>query len=254
VHVVVLSRLANRPTRLVARQLLVESYLTPQVSKIPKGEDMKLSRLGFLLVGLAALVLVAPTAVMGQSFELNPYVGFYSASPSSAGQLRNEPFYGVRLGAFLDSNLEFEAQFGYIEHFKAKNIDTRARAAIWNGGFSYNFSTDEFPFTHKFAPFFIVDVGGITTRTTGYSYSIPGNIPLASGGVLDTVRTVSVSSNDTFFNVSYGVGLKSVKLWGPMGFRGEVRGRTIPNYYHGAPTWIEGSVGVNFVFGALKPY
>ena len=62
---------------------------------------------------------------MGQSFELNPYVGFYSASPSSAGQLRNEPFYGVRLGAFLDSNLEFEAQFGYIEHFKAKNIDTK---------------------------------------------------------------------------------------------------------------------------------
>jgi hypothetical protein len=219
-----------------------------------KGEYMKLSHLGFLLLGLAAVVLVSPTEVMGQSFELNPYLGYYSSSASASGTLRNEPFYGVRMGAFLDANLEFEAQFGYIEHFKAKDIDPRTRGLIWNGGFSYNFSTDEFPFTHKFAPFFVLDVGGITTRTDGYTYPVAGKIPLASGAVLDTVRTVAVNSNDTFFNVSYGVGLKSVKLWGPMGFRGEVRGRTIPNYYHGSPTWLEGSVGINFVFGALKPY
>ena len=48
---------------------------------------MKLSPLGLLLVSMVALVLFSPTAVMGQSFELNPYIGFYSASPSSAGQL-----------------------------------------------------------------------------------------------------------------------------------------------------------------------
>lgn len=215
---------------------------------------MKHSPLGLLFVSMVALVLFSPSAVMGQSVELNPYLGFYSASPSSAGQIRNEPFYGLRIGVFADSNLEVEAQFGYIEHFKPKDIDPRSRAFLWNGGLSYNFSTEEFPFTHKFAPFIVVDVGGITTRTNGYSYSIPGNIPLASGGVLDTVRTVSVNNHDTFFNVSYGAGLKSVKFWGPMGFRAEVRGRTIPNYYHGAPTWLEGSVGINFVFGAKKPY
>jgi len=215
---------------------------------------MKLSPLGMLFGGMVALVLFFPTAVLGQSVELNPYLGYYSASPSSAGTLRNEAFYGLRFGAFLDSNLEFEAQFGYIEHFKIRDVDPRTRGVIWNGGLSYNFSTDEFPFTHKFAPFFIIDVGGITTHTDGYSYSIPENIQLASGGVLNAVRTISVSQKDTFFNVSYGAGLKSVKLWGPMGFRAEVRGRTIPNYYHGAPTWIEGSVGINFVFGAKKPY
>lgn len=215
---------------------------------------MKLSPLGLLFVCMVALVLFSPTVVMGQSFELNPYIGYYSASPSSAGQLGNEGFYGIRFGAFVDSNLEVEAQFGYVEHFRTRNVNERNRGLLWNGGLSYNFSTAEFPFTHKLAPFFVVDLGGITTGSDGYSYTIPGNIVLASGGVVDTVRTVSVSKHDTFFNVSYGVGLKSVKLWGPMGFRAEVRGRTIPNYYHGAPTWIEGSAGINFVFGATKPY
>jgi hypothetical protein len=215
---------------------------------------MKRSQLGFLFLSLVALVLVTPTAVMGQKLELNPYAGYYSASPSSAGPIRDDFYYGVRVGAFLDSNVELEGQFGYLNHFKVRDADTISRGLLWNGGVSFNFSTAEFPFTHKFAPFLIVDMGGITTRTAGYSYAIPGNIPLATGGNLATVRTVSVSNDDTFFNVSYGGGLKSVKLWGPMGIRAEIRGRTIPNYYHGAPTWIEGSVGVNFVFGATKPY
>jgi hypothetical protein len=219
-----------------------------------EGERMKLSPLGLLFASLVALVLFCPTVVMGQSVELNPYIGYSSASPSSAGQIQKEAFYGIRIGGFMDSNLEVEGQFGYNEHFKVSDAAPRTRGILWNGGVSFNFSTDEFPFTHKFAPFLIVDAGGITLRTDGYSYAIPGNIPLASGVVLDTVRTVSVGQNDTFFNVSYGVGLKSVKLWGPMGFRAEVRGRTIPNFYHGAPTLLEGSVGLNFVFGAKKPY
>jgi len=215
---------------------------------------MKRSQLGVMFASLVALVLVSPTAVMGQNFELNPYAGFFSASPSSAGQIRNEGIYGVRLGGFLDSNVEVEGQFGYIKLFKVRGIGDESRGFLWNGGLSYNFSTGDFPFSHRFAPFIIVDVGGITTRTRGYSYTIPGNIPLASGGVLDTTRTISVSPDDTFFNVSYGAGLKSIRLWGPLGFRAEIRGRTIPNYYHGSPTMIEGSVGLNFVFGALKPY
>jgi hypothetical protein len=215
---------------------------------------MKLSPMGLLVVSIVALVLFSPTAVMGQSFEFNPYIGYYSASPSSAGQIVNQGFYGIRLGAFVDSNLEVEGQLGYMEHFRNRDVTARSRGIIWNGGVSYNFATDEFPFTHKFAPFVVIDLGGITTKTDGYTYSIPGNIVLTGGQVLGTVRTVSVNQSDTVFNVSYGAGLKSVKLWGPMGFRAEVRGRTIPNYYHGSPTWIEGSVGLNFVFGAKKPY
>ncbi len=198
--------------------------------------------------------IVFPHRRDGPEFRVKPIYRVLLGITFECRSLGNEGFYGIRFGAFVDSNLEVEAQFGYIEHFRTRNIGERNRGLLWNGGLSYNFSTAEFPFTHKFAPFFVVDLGGITSGSDGYSYSIPGNIVLASGGVLDTVRTVSVSNHDTFFNVSYGAGLKSVKLWGPMGFRAEVRGRTIPNYYHSAPTWIEGSAGINFVFGATKPY
>jgi hypothetical protein len=215
---------------------------------------MILSRLKLLFASLAAMAVIAPASLMAQVAEINPYVGWYWPSTSSAGHLKDSDTFGIRAGYFLDANTEIEGTFGYMNHFQIKDTDVRTRGLLWQVGASYNFSTEEFPFTHKFAPFFIADVGGITLRSDGYSYPIAGNIQLAGGGSLNTVRTISVNDGDTFFNVSYGVGLKSVKLWGPMGFRAEVRGRTIPNYYHGSPTLLEATLGLNFVFGARKPY
>ena len=58
-----------------------------------------------------------------------------------------------------------------------------------------------------------------------------------------------MTNNNTFLQVSYGGGLKSEKLWGPLGLRLDVRGRTLPNYYHSTPTWLELTGGVNFMFG-----
>jgi len=212
--------------------------------------------LTFKLMVLTGMIsfIVATDSAFAQRAELNPYVGFQWPSTSSAGHLRDDGSYGLRTGYFLDSNTEIEAQLGYIPHFKVEGVDGRSRGFLWNIGTSYNFSTSDFPFTRRLAPFVIVDVGGITTHTDGYTYSLPGNIALAGGGTIATVRTVDVRDGDTFFNVSYGAGVKSIGLWGPMGFRAEVRGRTIPNYYHGAPTWFEASVGLNFVFGAARPY
>jgi len=215
---------------------------------------MNLSRWKLLVALLAAVAVVSPASLMAQSAEINPYVGAYWPSTSSAGHLKDANIWGIRAGYFIDANVEIEGQFGYMNHFQIRDTDTATRGMLFNIGTSYNFSTDDFPFTHKFAPFVIADIGAITLRTDGYSYAIPGSIPLASGGALNTVRTVSVNSGDTFFNVSYGIGFKSVKAWGPMGFRAEVRGRTLPNFYHGAPTFLEATVGINFVMGATKPY
>ena len=208
---------------------------------------------GLMIAGMM-LLFVSVDSAFAQTAEFNPYVGFQWPSTSSAGHLRDDGSYGFRVGYFIDPNVEIEGQLGYIPHFKVEGPDQRSRGIIWNMGMSYNFSTDDFPFSRKLAPFFIVDAGGITTKTQGYTYTVPGSIALAGGGSIDTVRTIEVRNKDTFFNVSYGVGVKSVGLWGPMGFRAEVRGRTIPNYYHGAPTWIEGSVGINFVFGEPRPF
>jgi len=117
---------------------------------------------------------------------------------------------------------------------------------------SYNFGTSEFPFSSKFSPYVVADVGGLTTLTDGYSIVRSENIPLAAGGVIDTTRTISVRDRDTFFNVSYGGGFKSEKLIGPLGFRVDIRGRSIPNYYHGSPIILEATAGLNFTWGAKR--
>jgi hypothetical protein len=46
-----------------------------------------------------------------------------------------------------------------------------------------------------------------------------------------TSRTFTIESGDTFFNFSYGGGIKGERLWGPLGLRFELRGRTTPNFY-----------------------
>jgi hypothetical protein len=58
-----------------------------------------------------------------------------------------------------------------------------------------------------------------------------------------------MNDGNSFFNVSYGGGIKSEKLLGPLGVRVDVRGRTMPNYYHTSPTWLEATVGFNFMWG-----
>src|SRR5215831_14981241 len=45
------------------------------------------------------------------------------------------------------------------------------------------------------------------------------------------------------FTFSYGGGLKAMRLWGPMGFFGDFRGRTMPNFFGHATTWPELSAG-----------
>ena len=68
--------------------------------------------------------------------------------------------------------------------------------------------------------------------------------------VLDTGRKVVVADNNAFFSVNYGVGIKTSRLWGPMGVRVDVRGRTFPNFPHNnALTWPEATAGLIFTFG-----
>ena len=42
-------------------------------------------------------------------------------------------------------------------------------------------------------------------------------------------RTIVMDDGDTFLTFNYGGGVKAMNLWGPMGVRADIRGRTIPN-------------------------
>ena len=58
-----------------------------------------------------------------------------------------------------------------------------------------------------------------------------------------------LSDGDTFFTVNYGGGVKAMNVWGPVGLRADVRGRTIPNFFHESPSWPEVTGGLLFSWG-----
>ncbi len=92
--------------------------------------------------------------------------------------------------------------------------------------------------------------GGITTniQNNGVFVLNVRGVPTIAGPVF--VANDVLSSGDTFFTFSYGGGVKAIRLWGPMGFFGDFRGRTIPNFFTGHGTnWPEVSAGLNFSWG-----
>jgi hypothetical protein len=91
-----------------------------------------------------------------------------------------------------------------------------------------------------------------TSTPTGTIASTPTGTIVSTGAPGSTV----VVANDvfrnhlTYFTFSYGGGIKLQRLWGPLGFFGDVRGRTIPNLFNGHnTTLLELSAGLNFAFG-----
>src|SRR5262249_51318619 len=74
-------------------------------------------------------------------------------------------------------------------------------------------------------------------------------LPNPTGSTVVVADTV-VRDRSTFFTFSYGGGIKTQRVWGPMGFFGDVRGRTIPNYFNGRGTnQFELTAGLNFSWG-----
>jgi len=214
-----------------------------------------------------ALVLFASPELSAQKYELNAYGGYLWPD----NQLQNSSIFGARFGWFYDTNFELEGNIGWLNRFKVDDLgDIKSRGLLWEFAASYNFSTQEFPFSTKFSPFLIGGVGGLTTRLkdvdsvtfnrfttvqvpsgSGQVQPVNSNlVPVTGSGVLTFVQPFEVEDGDTFFAVSYGGGFKSMRAWGPIGFRFEGRGRTIPNYYGGrSPTWLELTGGVNFMWG-----
>ena len=73
--------------------------------------------------------------------------------------------------------------------------------------------------------------------------------PATGATVLDPGPKTIVADNSAFFCVNYGAGIKVTKLWGPMGARVDVRGRTFPNLRGQTVTWPEATAGLLFTFG-----
>jgi len=177
---------------------------------------------------LMAIALTAETA-LAQQFEVHPYVGGYF--PRGA---HKEGSYGVRAGGYLMDFVELETNFGVLTHLNLKSfpgLDTRAYVWDFNGslaltGYSSSLSATGFQ-PKKVEPYVTVGVGALFT-------------PLSSA---------ASSPRKEFLTFNYGGGIKGVRLWGPVGLRADIRGRTMPNFQSKSQTWIEASGGLNFIFG-----
>jgi hypothetical protein len=161
------------------------------------------------------------------------------------------------------------------------------RSNLWELEFTYHFGSRGL-FGHAIKPYLVAGAGGITTNLkNGNAFvlnntfiDVPGVSPatLATahangtlqnfvpgvnttngvafvGNPTGTGTTVVVArdvlqNNDTFFTFSYGGGLKLQRVWGPLGFFGDIRGRTIPNLFNGHGTnLLELTAGLNFAWG-----
>lgn len=205
-----------------------------------------------VLVLSIVMVIFASSSLLAQKYEIYPYAGGIWPDSSAVGKLKSQVIYGVKLGFFADPNIELDLNFGYLNHFEVTDIDPKSRGILWEVGASYNFSAQEFAVVRQFTPYFAAGVGGITTRLKdidSFTFNRFGQVQLLGGQTLTTVQPIQMDDNDTFFAVSYGGGVKSIRLWGPLGLRADVRGRTLPNYYGGSPTWLEVTGGVNFMWG-----
>ena len=160
------------------------------------------------------------------------------------------------------------------------------RSNLWEVEFTYNFGSRGL-FGHKVKPYLVAGGGGITTNTKNGDVfvlnntfiDVPGVSPATLqaaqlngtlqsivpgvnttngvafvGNATGTGSTVVVANDvlrdQTFFTFSYGGGLKLQRIWGPLGFFGDVRGRAIPNFFNGHGTnLLELSAGLNFAWG-----
>jgi hypothetical protein len=220
---------------------------------------MKRCYLPSLSVVVLAGVLAMPS--FAQKWEVYPYAGGsftgdFRAHPDQIEKfsLVNPGMFGVRGGFFATETLQIEGNFGYMNQFKIRNgLDPTIRAFQYDGGVLYNFSR-----VSRFSPYVAGGVGAMTLSVSDSADVIDDGVaiypvpvpPFSVGGpILATSRPFTVEDGDTFLSFTYGGEIKFERVWGPLGFRVDVRGRTMPNYYGDTVNAFEPTGGILLSWG-----
>jgi hypothetical protein len=188
-----------------------------------------------LSVSLGAL-----STVEAQRYEIHPYAGWFNPGDSDFGNFKGEGIYGLKGNVALTPAFELEGNFGYINHFQLENLtfDPDSRATLFEAAGNITF-----PWT-RFSPFVTGGIGGLRAMIDNDLLDFDNTSP----------NTVIMNGNrlnngDWFLMVSYGGGIKGERLWGPVGLRADVRGRTLPNIFGDSMTWLETTGGIIFSWG-----
>jgi hypothetical protein len=212
---------------------------------------------------LTRLVLVAVLALgvcgapaFAQKYELHPYAGGQWMGKYDVLDFKNPAIFGLKGGAFLSDNFMLEGNGGYINQFNFRNYTYRSHAFLYEVAGSYNFFRAR---AGRVYPYVTFGVGGLTVDNESFAnsndqnsavYSIPLKEPVFEGGPIPrTLRAFIVQDGDTFLNFSYGGGVKASRLWGPLGLRADLRGRTMPNFFGTGVHSMEATGGLLFSWG-----
>jgi hypothetical protein len=238
---------------------------------------MKTTLFTFVLLTVFAL---APSALFAQAVEVNPYGGFYwPGDNDQVGKFTHNQLLGVRAGGYITKDFELGGNYAWTNHFQPKSgVDNAAAtlagnlgfpqgkvtASIWEAEFTYNFGKRSL-FGSFVRPYLVGGAGGLTTKITQTDDQSRDSLKadctqlgaehrcfvLNTRPVANSKRVANdiLESGDTFFTFSYGGGVKWQRVWGPMGFFGDFRGRTIPNFFSEQTTWPELSAGLTFSWG-----
>ena len=218
---------------------------------------------------LMILVLGAFAATLSaQQLELYPNAGGFLPHRVNFGDMRShleeEGIYGLKGGVFLNPNVQLEGSFGYINHFEPRDTPAPIDSSfgimprtiyglLFDINGAWNFRQRQF-FGKTVTPYVAAGGGGLTaevrhTDAALLAGSFYTTDPSTGAPVLSNSRTITLHDGATFFAVNYGGGIKALNLWGPMGFRADVRGRTLPNFYGKEMSWPEITGGLTFAWG-----
>ena len=209
-----------------------------------------------------------PNPLGSTLWEINPYAGWYwsGTNGSGPGRFFNTQYLGVRGGGYITPNFELGGNWNWTNHFQPNQSNTGSalagalgfpqgsvRSNLWEVEYTYNFAKRSIFGSTAVRPYVVGSTGGITTnirsaRKGNEDTFVLNVVPVTNNGVKFVPNDV-FDSNDTFFTFSYGGGVKALRVWGPMGFFGDIRGRTIPNFFSSATTRTELSAGLTFSWG-----
>jgi len=213
----------------------------------------------FLLTGIA----FAPSSLFAQAAEINPYGGYYwPGNNDGVGDFLNTQLLGVRGGGYITKNFELGGNWGWINHFQPNHSNIASsfagdlgfpqgtvRANIWESEFTYNFAKTSV-FGSFFRPYVVGGAGALrTTVKDPDTFTLNVRPVVLPCGCTKFTTNDVLDDGDTFFTFSYGGGVKWHRVWGPMGFFGDFRGRTIPNFFSHGTTSPELSAGLTFSWG-----
>jgi hypothetical protein len=210
------------------------------------------------LFGCAA----ALSSLFAQAFEVSPYAGYYwSSDNTGVGEFRGSPMFGVHGGGYITPTIEIGGHYSWSNHFQPSSSNVAAtfagqlgfpqgavRSHLWEGEFTYNFAKRKM-FGAVVKPYIALSAGALTASVRHGDTFVLNVRSIVTPMRTEFVPNDVLQSGDTFFTFSYGGGVKALRLWGPMGLFGDLRGRTLPNVFGHSTIRPELSAGLNLSWG-----